>query len=254
MRLSVLILFAVLGVMASDCFGQLFEIRDVKATTVIETVTTKTLQIDGNVVGVPEVDDSQPAKSKTIETKAITLVRSMLDEHGPAHIEFEHPDGTEADDAFDRYGDTWLLTKYGRYRVRALAWNKEDFKPIPQKDWVELSKPGPGSDAAVAGGLHVLVVYESANASSEKYVTDIIGSPLIRNYVRSKSESNGVANIRFWDQHVKVEQCHPVFCNLFKRERSQVPWVVIRNDASVYEGPLPVNVTLFLELLKRYGG
>jgi hypothetical protein len=64
----------------------------------------------------------------------------------------------------------------------------------------------------------------------------------------------GVAGFRIYDPDVALTSESPTWQKAMARPRSQIPWVVISNGTTGYEGPLPKTPTEFLDLCRRYVG
>ena len=229
------------------CFAQeLIKSTDVVGVETTKQVKTFTVDIDGD--GSPDfsgnpkesVIDSRKTKAKLIEIDSLAAnirVSAEDRDRNPARL-------TKLSN--HRY----LITKPGKYWIRVTAIDFENNIFDEQSTSVTLGKPKPKT--MVADGLHVLIVYETENLTREKYVGDIISSPVIRNYITSKSGNGN--NFRFFDQDTKFTECDGFWCKAMARERKSVPWVLIRNDKHMHEGPLPKSVDELLKLLKRFGG
>ncbi len=57
-----------------------------------------------------------------------------------------------------------------------------------------------------------------------------------------------------WDAGVDASQESQLWQDALKRKRGALPWLVISNGKSGFEGPLPATVDETLTLLKKYGG
>lgn len=243
----------VLSSMTSVGHSQFIAIEEATTTSIDQVITTVIVEINGTENSRKQIP-GKPQEPRVSKAKVVSKGLGLAG-YGPPLIEFENVDGSDAQDAFVESGDSWILRKEGKFRVIATAMHRETFVLKKQKEWIEQGPPVPGSDAVVARGLKVLVVYESEEASSQRWLTNIIGSPIITNYVRKRSsDASGNPNIRFLDQHTKYEVCDTVWCPLLARKRKEVPWLIIANDKSMYEGPVPSDVQSFLNLLKKYGG
>ena len=100
-----------------------------------------------------------------------------------------------------------------------------------------------------------MITYETS--SVPRYVSNIIGSPIIRNYLRDKcaKNENGASEFRFLDRDTEFAQCESRFwCESLARVKDKPPQIIIKNDLTSFEGDLPGTVNEVLDLLKRYGG
>lgn len=103
-------------------------------------------------------------------------------------------------------------------------------------------------------GLHMLVVYESGDVS--KYPAAQVNSwqsQAVFDYLKAK---NALANWRVWDRDVpNLNRAEPKWQAAMARARGkQLPWVIVSNGTTGYEGPAPADTAGLLALLKKYGG
>lgn len=125
-------------------------------------------------------------------------------------------------------------------------------KPV---DPVDPPKP----DAPIpAAGLRVLIVYESADLSKYTPQTNgILFGKAVRDYLQANcvvGPDGKTKEFRIWDKDLDGYGDSKLWGDAMKRPRSSVPWVIISNGKTGYEGPLPENADKFLELVKKYGG
>jgi hypothetical protein len=57
---------------------------------------------------------------------------------------------------------------------------------------------------------------------------------------------------RIWDKDVDPSQESAVWQAAMKRPRASVPWLLVSNGKTGYEGPLPGTADDLLALLKKY--
>ncbi len=127
-------------------------------------------------------------------------------------------------------------------------------KPIdpPQPKPVDPPAPIP------AAGLHVLVVYESADLS--KYPSGqqaAIYAKSVRDYLNATCPAGPDGKTRqwrMWDKDTDATEEQKLWQDALKRARTQTPWVIVSNGTTGFEGPLPASADEMLALLKRYGG
>jgi hypothetical protein len=129
-------------------------------------------------------------------------------------------------------------------------------------DWF---KPGPNPPGPVdppkppapivADGLHVLIVYESADLQKlPPGQLSALKSQTVRDYLDGRcAKENGVAAWRIWDADVDTKESSKAWQDAMKRPRASLPWIVISDGKSGFEGPLPGTVDATLELLKKWG-
>lgn len=110
--------------------------------------------------------------------------------------------------------------------------------------------PAPIPDA----GFRVLIVYESADMTKYPIETQMIlaGSD-VREFLKSNCISeDGKPGFRIYDADIELGGDLEVWKKAMTRERKSVPWVVISNGKTGYEGPLPKTPTEFLDLCKKH--
>tara|TARA_R110000803_G_scaffold114775_2_gene183191 strand:- start:1699 stop:2628 length:930 start_codon:yes stop_codon:yes gene_type:complete len=105
-------------------------------------------------------------------------------------------------------------------------------------------------------GLRVMMVVESAELPNlPRQQIEILFSEKVRMYLNQRCElgKDGVPEWRVMDPDtIFPEECDLVWCKALKRDRDSVPWVVISNGKTGYEGPLPNTSDEFIELVKKY--
>ena len=124
-------------------------------------------------------------------------------------------------------------------------------EPKPDPDVVP-PKPEPDKVAPIPlPGLRVLMVMESSQGPPAQFLDGNVQDWLTNNCVRGESN---VAEWRMIDQHDRfvVGRASEHWKTAAERPRSGVPWVVISNGTTGYEGAPPATAGEFLELLKRF--
>jgi hypothetical protein len=100
-------------------------------------------------------------------------------------------------------------------------------------------------------GLHMLIVYESGDLG--KYPAAQVNSwqsKAVFDYLAAKGK-----NWRVWDKDVDPSGDAPKWQAAFARAKGKtLPWIVVSNGTTGYEGPAPKDAAELLALLKRYGG
>jgi hypothetical protein len=130
--------------------------------------------------------------------------------------------------------------------------------PGPDPDPGPDPKPNPAP--IPAAGLHVLIVYESAEVGKLPAAQEaILYAQSIRDYLNAKcpvGPDNKTKEWRIWDKDVATAGESKLWQEALKRPRASVPWIIVSNPAKGggFEGPLPANVADTLTLLKKYGG
>jgi len=119
--------------------------------------------------------------------------------------------------------------------------------------------PGPGPNpfgAKALPGLRVLIVYDS-NATLSKLPEGqraIIQGQEVRDFLNQKTIAgvSGQHEWRMWAKDVDPTGETDIWVKAFKRGQKSYPWLLIGNNASGYEGPLPATVADFEALVGKY--
>lgn len=163
--------------------------------------------------------------------------------------------------------------KPGRYRLLAVtAMNDEVSEPavctVVVGEAPPVPPPGPGpkppepkpdGTAPIAGdGFRVLVIYESAELPKLPAAQSaVLYAANVRDYLRTKcvkDTDNPQGAWRMWDKDVDTASESQSWKDAMKRERKGLPWILISNGRTGYEGPLPGTITETIALLQKYGG
>lgn len=130
--------------------------------------------------------------------------------------------------------------------------------PTPDPGPGPRPQPGPTPDPAPIPepGFRVLMVYETGEVLPPG-TSSVMFSKQVRDYLDAKCivGRDGVTKEwRIWDKDVDTSNETPTWQAAMKRERKSVPWIVISNGKTGFEGPLPSNVPDAMTLLKKFGG
>lgn len=125
-------------------------------------------------------------------------------------------------------------------------------KPVPPGPDVDPNAPPP-----IAGeGFRVLIVYETGQ-NLPAAQSPILFGKTIREYLDAKTvlDADGRTHAwRIWDKDVDASGESKSWQDALARPRKSIPWILISNGTTGYEGPLPATVDEALALLKKYGG
>lgn len=126
--------------------------------------------------------------------------------------------------------------------------------PKPPPDPGPMPQPAP-----IAGdGLRVLIVYESGDlAHLPPARLAIIYDAGVRAYLNQKCPAGPDGKTKEWriyDRDVDLSGESKTWQDAMRRPRTSVPWLVVSDGKSGWEGPLPENAEKTLEILKRFGG
>lgn len=117
-------------------------------------------------------------------------------------------------------------------------------------------EPKPDDAPIKANGLHVLIVFESGSSLPAAQNSILYGKQ-----TRDWLDANCVTGpdgrtkqYRIWDKDIDASGDSVLWAEAMKRPRKSVPWVIVSNGKTGFEGPLPGTVDEFLKLVKQYGG
>lgn len=150
---------------------------------------------------------------------------------------------------------TELPRDAGKLRVRKTFDILPSDGPGPTPPGPTPPTPTPDNPAPIPEpGFRVLIVYESGEMTKYPIETQVIlAGADVREFLQSNCvASNGVPEFRIYDPDVDVSRDSAIWQKAMARPRSQIPWVLISNGTTGYEGPLPKTPSEFLELCKRY--
>lgn len=182
----------------------------------------------------------------------------------------------------DKKATVVSASKVGTYRVLAYSGNADG--PGPAVEIVVTigtpmpgPTPGPTPDPTpdpppptpdpspfTEPGFRVLFVVEKNdltqyppgqfNAMEAKTVKDYLNAKCV------KGPDGKTAEWRMYDQHTPLTNAPKVWQDVMARSRTSLPWVVVGNGKSGYEGPVPFNkdnssdLKPIMDLLTKFGG
>lgn len=124
--------------------------------------------------------------------------------------------------------------------------------PIPPKPPVPPEPPAP----IPGDGFRVMIIYDEKHLPSiPEDQQSIIYSQAVRDYLNAKcvmGPDGKTHEFRFWPHTTLGGE--KIWQDALARPRSVLPWLILSNGKSGYEGPLPKNVDEFMVLAKKYGG
>lgn len=103
-------------------------------------------------------------------------------------------------------------------------------------------------------GLRALIICETMEGPPALNL--IISGEKVRSYMKEKGVVNGFLALDKDYTDADLKQLEPWVRDAYKRPRTSLPWIVISNGTSGFEGPLPLTnaPTDALNLLKKFGG
>lgn len=127
--------------------------------------------------------------------------------------------------------------------------------------------PGPGPDPSPGptpvpapiplDGLRVLLVYDPKTQTTlPASQNSVLFGADVRGYLNAKTAlgKSGFREWRLWPVGTDNTGEADHWQKAMARERKSLPWILISNGKTGYEGPLPGTVEETLKLLKTYGG
>lgn len=117
--------------------------------------------------------------------------------------------------------------------------------------------PTPDLPAPIAGdGLRVLMI-EDATQRTKLLASQInvLTGRTVRDYLNQKTQigpDGKTHEWRIWDKDTDPTGDEKCWVDAIKRPRASVPWIIISNGKTGYEGPLPATPDEALNLLKKY--
>lgn len=118
--------------------------------------------------------------------------------------------------------------------------------------------PTPGPAPIPVAGFRVLMLYEEEDKA--KYPASqlsVLTGRAVRDYLESKcvvGPDSKTREYRIWDKDVDASPESKHWQDALKRPRTALPWVIISDGKTGFEGPLPQTIEETLTLLKKYGG
>lgn len=103
----------------------------------------------------------------------------------------------------------------------------------------------------------MLIVYETADLGKDKRLSDTIYSSEIRNWLSDNCVVGSDGKTREWrmfDKDISLAGAAQHWVDAMKRKRDAVPWILISNGKTGYEGNLPHGAEATMALLKKWKG
>lgn len=177
----------------------------------------------------------------------------------------------EVADVEERDGKLWFVAPPGQYKIKlrtikgkavqtaraTVTIGDGDPTPGPQPPGPGPQPPPPSPAAPIAApGFRVLIVYQDQMPLPLAQHSVIYGQAM-RNYLNAKCprEPSGQASYRIWDADLDVSQSPKHYQDAYNRVRlRQLPYLVVSNGTTGWEGPLPASEAETLAILKHFGG
>lgn len=118
--------------------------------------------------------------------------------------------------------------------------------------------PAPNPAPIPAAGFRVLIVYESADLSKMPAPQQaIIFSKTVRDYLNAKCVPGADAKTKEWrifDKDTDVSAESTIWQAAMQRHPISLPWLIVSNGTTGFEGPLPADVESTMKVLQQFGG
>lgn len=143
------------------------------------------------------------------------------------------------------------------FTIKAKGAPKPPVPPTPDPDDPDVDpeppRPPPSPAPIPVAGLHVLIVYETGeNLPSGQH--SILYGEQVRTFLEGacKLYTDGTKAYRIYDQNVDASGDIEVWKNAMARSRASVPWLIVSNGKTGFEGPLPATPEEFISLVQKY--
>lgn len=122
-------------------------------------------------------------------------------------------------------------------------------EPDPKPDPVDPDPPVVVDDPIAATGFHVLILEETGERPRlPKDQRFILQSSKVRSVVTQKYQGH----FRVADPDSPLNFENERWVDAIQRPRTKLPWIIVSNDQTWYEGPLPSNLNDTLALLEKH--
>lgn len=123
-------------------------------------------------------------------------------------------------------------------------------EPNPVDPDDDSKKPAPIPEP----GFRVLIVYESGDMTKYSAETNaILAGADVRDFLEKNCvDEKGTAGCRILDQDTDMKNAPPIWQKAMARPRKELPWVIVSNGKTGFEGPLPKTTSAFIDLCTKY--
>lgn len=259
-------LFAVLILVPSVALAQLdVSVKKAKAVTTSVTIDVTQVQTeDGTPIGRSVEKEGQPVVRDGVNV-AIIFVKTQRP-IGELLVKLK----CKTCDPYLVEPGVYAVTKPGKHEIEVnvigqnpLSWDDETVLvevgqgPNPPPPGPDPPGPTPGPAPIDGQGLRVLFVVESSEAnlltSGQQQV--LYGEQVrsyLNQYCAKGTDSKQTPEWRIMDPDSKFTAADNKFAKALARPRASLPWIVISNGTSGYEGPLPASPEEAVFLIDQY--
>jgi hypothetical protein len=242
---SLLTLFA----LALPCWGQSVKLPETITGVPGQWIVIAPLAVDGGPVkyrfdpALQEVNLGQLLPDEMVSK----LKGKVVTTTAPGRYKYE---------AWNAKGDTASDIAVGW--VVILGSQPQPPVPVPpQPDIKPLPVPPPPSPAPIPlAGFRVAVIFEQNGAAAvltKQQYNELYGAEVAA-YLNAKcaKDAKGQPDWRIWNKDTPLATAPKIWQDVMARPRDNLPWIVISDGVSGFEGPLPDGG--ILNLLRKWGG
>lgn len=231
-----------------------------------KTLTQISMKLDEKPIPKPEPDKDDVV---TIPAELIAKVGEPVFLTTKAKAAFRWVTLPDTQAHFREFGHELMIVPKteGHFRVGLVSLVKGKISPV---EWTmvkcgkgpqpppepEPKPPEPKPDAPIpVAGFRVLIVYESMDISKMSFGQQaVIFGKTFRDYLDAKcvvGPDGKTKEYRIFDKDIVTSGEAKLWQDAMRRPRAGVPWMLVSNGKSGWEGPLP-SVEEALTILKRY--
>jgi len=248
------------------CISLCAELRIDTVYSKLTTTTTVDRQLvlaDGTLCGSPETIKDERVIDKDGKTVGFKLNSDRdLEDANNTLVKIS----SESCEPSKLSTGVYTITKPGTHIIKAivlaqnpLSWDEATFtvtigkpEPGPTPEPPAPDPPTPGEAPIEGEGFRVVFIAETGEQLPPS-VEDSFYSKLITDYLNSNCiKVEGQPEFRRFDPDTQFTNPQHRFAKAMARPRTSLPWLIISNGKSGYEGPFPTTVEATLALLKQY--
>jgi hypothetical protein len=135
---------------------------------------------------------------------------------------------------------------------------KAPVPPGPNPPGPDPPGPKPTPAPIQRPGLHVLILYDAEDTQLPKGQRNILEGKQVRDWLEANTVQD--PDIPSWKTYwiaphkTDVLKMPKVWQDAFNRPHASIPWVIISNGTTGFEGPLPNSPAEFIALAQKYVG